>query len=98
MTKYKCDKEHIFSELGKLNWSINDTQNAEISCCPKCLLDSKINLEYEAIPESLGAVSNVFIYDLTSGAQTELDKMLAEGYVIVNRYSKQYHIEKPKIT
>jgi hypothetical protein len=41
-------------------------------------------------------VSNVYVYDLTSGPQTELDGLLALGYRIVNRYSKQYHLEKPK--
>jgi hypothetical protein len=43
-------------------------------------------------------VSNVFIYELTTtGAQPNLDAMLADGYEIVNRFSKQYHLEKPKL-
>lgn len=64
--------------------------------CPYC---GSLDLEeYTPEPEQKPTeeIESVYIYDLTSGAQTELDKLLADGYKIVNRYSKQYHLEKPK--
>jgi hypothetical protein len=69
---------------------IGDAQT-ETSVCPICL-----NKTYEEIAEVAEDIANVYIYDLTTGPQTALDHLLAEGYKIVNRYSKQYHLEKPK--
>ena len=57
---------------------------------------SKDFVEYvEPLPVQ-EVVSNVFIYDLTSGAQTDLDALLAQGYRIVSRYAKAYFLEKPQ--
>ncbi|MGA3289481.1 MAG: hypothetical protein ABSD42_04490 [Candidatus Bathyarchaeia archaeon] len=80
---------------GKENESriIQDT-TLEFSVCPYC--QSKDFTEYIEPAPVQEVVSNVYIYDLTSGPQTELDRLLALGYRIVNRYSKQYHLEKPK--
>lgn len=63
----------------------------DISVCPFC--ESK---EYSEFVEPAEDVESVHIYDLTTGPQTELNSLLAQGYKIVNRYSKQYHLEKPK--
>ena len=66
----------------------------EMHLCPYC---GSLDIEEYVLPsEPVAEVANVYIYDLTSGAQTELDGLLAQGYRIVNRYSKQYHLEKPK--
>lgn len=70
--------------------------NLEWRVCPYC--QSKDIEEYtpEPLPQTVEEIANVYIYDLTTGAQTALDQLLAQGYRIVNRYSKQYHLEKPK--
>lgn len=66
----------------------------EIQVCPYCRSpDFTEYIEPAPIQEE---IANVYVYDLGSGAQPELDKLLAEGYRIVNRFSKQYHLEKPK--
>lgn len=72
------------------------TAHLETYVCPYC--GSRDIEEYtpEPLPQTVEEIGNVYIYDLTSGAQTGLDKLLAEGYKIVNRYSKQYHLERPK--
>ena len=68
----------------------------ETSVCPYCgNLDFTEYIEPAPIQE---AVSNVYVYDLTSGAQTALDALLAQGYKIQQRYAKQYFLEKPKPT
>jgi len=63
----------------------------ETHVCPYC---QSLNIQETTAPTQ--GIANVYIYELTTGAQTELDKLLAAGYQIVNRYSKQYHLEKPK--
>lgn len=71
-------------------------EETETHVCPYCgSLDIE---EYtpEPLPQQVEEIANVYIYDLTTGPQTQLDKLLADGYKIVNRYSKQYHLEKPK--
>jgi hypothetical protein len=68
----------------------------EYYCCPHC--GSQDFDEAPAEPVKQEEICNVYIYELTTGAQTELDKLLASGYKVVNRYSKQYHLEKPKQT
>ena len=67
------------------------TNITETYVCPNC---NKINFT-EAV-EDASAVESVYIYELTSGPQTELNGLLAQGYVIVNRYAKAHHLEKPK--
>ena len=42
-------------------------------------------------------IEAVYIHDLTTGDQTNLTYLLSEGWVIVNRYAKQYHLEKPAV-
>lgn len=59
--------------------------------CPRCN-----SIAYEETEQNK-APANVYVYELTTGPQTKLDELLAEGYEVVNRYSKQYHLEKPKI-
>ena len=68
-----------------------DWFETSFSVCPFCL--SKSFNEYVEPAED---IANVYIYDLTSGPQTALDELLAQGYKIVNRYAKAYHLEKPK--
>ena len=63
----------------------------EVHVCPFCR-----SKEYIEVAEPEPEVENVYIYDLTSGPQTELDGLLAQGYVIKNRYAKSYALEKPK--
>jgi hypothetical protein len=71
------------------------TESVEHYVCPFCKeLTFTEFIEPTPAPEE---VANVYVYELTSGAQTALDALLAQGYVIVNRYSKQYHLEKPKL-
>lgn len=109
--KYICKSNHIFSHLAnRTEYDFNQipyimAQNikfihpgdsvvvakTEIPVCPICG-----NLEYSEYTETVEDVESVYIYDLTSGPQTELNGLLAQGYKILNRYSKQYHLEKPK--
>lgn len=96
MTNYKCKKGHIFSHLSKLTTrlptdSLGERDFLETYVCPFCQTK-----EFEEVKEADPAVQNVYIYELGTGPQTALDALLADGYVIVNRYSKQYHLEKPK--
>ena len=106
MMKYQCDRGHLFLHIAKqvhfleakeinidedTNTKVMDT--IEASCCPFCF--SKFISEIEAEPV-VGNVESVYIYELTTGPQTALDALLAQGYVITNRYAKAYHLEKPK--
>jgi len=65
----------------------------ERSVCPFC--DSREYSEYIESTETK-QVENVFIYELTTGPQLGLDKLLAEGYEIVGRSVKLYQLEKCK--
>ena len=99
MTNYQCNAcgrtfNHPAKQTLRLpSNSIGERDFLETYVCPFC--NSK---EYKEYTDPQPEVSNVHIYDLTSGPQTALDALLAQGYVIVNRYSKQYHLEKPKQT
>jgi hypothetical protein len=64
----------------------------ETDVCPFC--QSKTFTEYVE-PVEVEQVENVYVYELGSGPQTVLDGLLAQGYRIVNRYAKAYHLEKP---
>jgi hypothetical protein len=64
----------------------------ETHVCPFC--QSKTFTEYVE-PVEVEQVENVYVYELGSGPQTVLDGLLAQGYRIVNRYAKAYHLEKP---
>lgn len=63
----------------------------ETMVCPFCF-----NKEYAEAPTVTEDIESVYIYDLNSGPQTALDALLAQGYVIVNRYAKTYALERPK--
>jgi hypothetical protein len=105
--KYQCSKGHIFSHAAKLIENhVRDFQYSsmtpqptsypdnvlEFAICPIC--QSKTFDEYQ---EPVANVESVYIYELTSGPQLGLDKLLADGYVIVNRYAKTYSLEKVKV-
>jgi hypothetical protein len=71
-----------------------DMATFERSVCPFC--KSPTYKEYVEPQPEAEEVGNVYIYELTTGPQTELNKLLADGYKIVNRYAKSYALEKPK--
>lgn len=90
--KYAClTCKKSFIHTAQLTNYGKDHELIETNVCPFC--QSK---EYEEVKEADTAVQNVYIYELGTGPQTALDALLADGYVIVNRYSKQYHLEKSK--
>jgi hypothetical protein len=93
MQRFLCDKNHKFTYPAKQT-SINEDsyESLEVSVCPFC--QSKTFDEYQ---EPVANVESVYIYELTSGPQLGLDKLLADGYVIVNRYAKTYSLEKLKV-
>ncbi len=108
--KYICDKGHSFNFPAKQTRNHYDPwpeieQNGltkygnfiesftETHVCPFC---SSLNLS-EAPEPAEPQTEAVYVYDLTTGAQTELAGLLAQGYIIKNRYLKQYHLEKPKV-
>lgn len=70
--------------------------NQQTHVCPYCLSPDIEEYIPAPEPQPVEEIQNVYIYDLTTGPQTALDQLLAQGYQIVNRYSKQYHLEKPK--
>lgn len=94
--KYQCDQGHIFLHTATyISGNKDAVATGEVQCCPFCLKDTSIpNVCYTELAEE--NVANVYVYDLTTGPQTQLDQLLADGFKIVNRYSKQYHLEKPK--
>jgi hypothetical protein len=69
----------------------------EYKVCPYCASRDIEEVTPEPTVPTVEEIGNVYVYDLTSGPQKELDQLLADGYKIVNRYSKQYHLEKPKV-
>jgi hypothetical protein len=93
MTKYKCDKGHEFLFPETAHVGLSENEWTEFTICPDC---DDYNRNISEVPDSAQAIGNVYVYELTTGAQTELDKLLADGYLIVNRYAKAYHLEKPK--
>ena len=64
----------------------------EKQVCPFCY-EPDIAVQEEPLQQE--KIGNVYVYELTTGPQTELDKLLADGYVPMNRTSKQYVLEKP---
>jgi hypothetical protein len=103
--KYLCSNpecKKTFLHLAKQTLTYKPANSADYPivlekyCCPYC--KSPDYDEEPTEPVKQQEVSNVYVYDLTGGAQIQLDKLLADGYVIVNRFSKQYHLEKPKTT
>jgi hypothetical protein len=69
----------------------------EIPCCPYCKSSNYDEIVVEVVKPVPEEIESVYIYELTTGKQEELDNKLAEGYKIVGRFAKQYHLEKPKI-
>ena len=86
-----CQKRFIYASI---KVEMLESSTLETHVCPYC---QSIDLT-EAPLETVQPVSveAVYVHDLTTGNQEALNKLLAEGYVIVNRYAKQYHLEKPK--
>jgi len=100
--QFKCDKGHIFHYPAKrtvFNHFYDEGKQPlledqiEDSICPFC--KSMTFAEYVE-PAETKQVENVFIYELTTGPQLGLDKLLAEGYEIVGRSVKLYQLEKCK--
>jgi hypothetical protein len=100
----KCKKQFLFAAkiiapIKKIDWREGPNivevtagvATKETHQCPYCG-----SLNIQEAKSTVEDIANVYIYELTTGAQTELDKLLAQGYQIVSRFSKQYHLEKPK--
>src|SRR3989304_8520301 len=85
---FHSEFESIRVTLNNLNSIVADGQ-FEITVCPFCQ-----SRTYTEAPEPEAKVTNVYVHDLTSGPQGTLDNLLAEGYVIVSRFAKQYHLER----
>ncbi len=89
-----CDKTFLYAAKKSIAATTDQTCTVETYVCPYC---ESLNLaEQEPEAPVQEQPTNVYVYELTTGAQTELDKLLAQGYQIVSRFSKQYHLEKPK--
>lgn len=84
-------KRTIREIKSRLEEEIVDAGTIEKSVCPFCQ-----SLEYAEYTEPELQVEAVYVYDLTTGPQTELAGLLAQGYTIKNRYAKQYILEKLK--
>ena len=99
MTSYICENLHVFVHPAKKterHWVHEQKDIAtsmgtefETRVCPECRA-----IHYTENPQPEQQTTNVYIYDLTTGPQAELDGLLAQGYRIVARYAKQYHLEK----
>ena len=96
--QFICDQGHKFIYPAKATFqraAIPNPITYEVMICPIC---DENNEKFSEFIEVADTVESVYIYELTSGPQTELNKLLADGYTIVNRYAKAYHLEKPKAT
>jgi len=109
MTTYQCEKGHLFVHPTKIRTYLKASDNPKImvagnlivadqtdfreeTICPECH-----TLKYKEYVEPQPEIEAVYVHDLVSGDQTALTEMLAKGWVIVARYAKQYHLEKPKV-
>ena len=105
MQEFVCDKGHHFTHVAKYTNYLPVTSDSQVSIflngkiqndfievyvCPFCK-----SLNISVAPEE--NIEGVYVYELTTGEQHDLDALLKQGYKIVNRYSKQYHLEKPKV-
>lgn len=90
----QCKRTFLYT--AKLTTMPNDQDMLEQQVCPYCnsvdFQEEPVIIQQIVQPQ----VESVYIYDLSTGKQEALDKLLSEGYMIVNRFSKQYHLEKPK--
>jgi hypothetical protein len=96
MQQFKCGKGHVFlfPTTAHTGLGAGDVNWIESKQCPEC---GSIHFTEYTEPIIPATVESVYIYDLTSGPQTELNGLLAQGYVIINRYAKTYSLEKPKV-
>jgi len=65
----------------------------EVYVCPFCESNNFVVQEEPIVTED---VEGVYVADLVSGANPEIDKLLASGWIIKGRFAKQYTLEKPK--
>jgi len=86
------DKKQVLISLGATT-IVMSIPTLETYVCPFCQ-----SLAYEELREPDREVEAVYVHDLTSGPQTALEGLLAQGYEVVGRYAKQYILEKKKET
>lgn len=86
-----CNKQFLHAAKQILSGMTITEPVLEVYVCPFC--QSK---DFDELTENQTEIGNVYVYDLTSGPQTKLDELLAQGYKVAARYSKQYILEKPK--
>jgi hypothetical protein len=89
--RFQADKADVLSGAVIVDW-----MEEKLTVCPFC--KSQVITEFVEPTLTPEEIANVYIYDLTSGVQTKLDELLAQGYRIQSRYAKQYFLEKPKPT
>jgi hypothetical protein len=92
MTDFVCDQGHRFHYSAKFTeHSYGEIAGdfLETQVCPFC--QSKVFSEVQEAD-----VANVLVVELTTGPQIAIDKALADGYLVVNRYAGKYVLEKPK--
>lgn len=93
-----CSKIFIYAakliepQKPKMNTPEHTYSTIETYVCPFCQSPNIAEQEPEAPVQE--QPSNVFVYDLKSGANPELDLLLQDGWKIVSRYAKQYMLEK----
>lgn len=87
----ECGKLFVYAATAN-EWKETTSVSLEKHVYPYC--QSLTFSEYTEQPEAQAPVEAVYVYDLTTGMQDGLNKLLAEGFEIVNRFSKQYHLEK----
>lgn len=80
-------EEKAFNSLPTTGRSVVETY-----VCPSC----HSNKLTETKPADADAVEAVYVANLTTGPQIEIDNLIAQGWVITGRFSKQYILEKPK--
>jgi len=66
----------------------------ESQVCPFCKsLEFAVAEEPQAVAEE---IAHVYVADLHSGENSEIDALLAKGWKIVSRFAKSYTLELPK--
>jgi hypothetical protein len=66
-------------------------ESVERYVCPFC---KELTFTEFVEPTDIEQPINVLVIDLTTGPQLQIDRALADGYKIVNRYAKSYVLEK----
>jgi hypothetical protein len=95
----ECKKTFIYSAKlieNKPKPSIDDMtyEETETQVCPFCLWKEFVVVE-EPQPTA-EEIAHVYVADLHSGENSEIDALLAKGWKIVARYAKAYVLELPK--